>query len=438
MTAQPAGTVPFREAVAAWWRIGLASFGGPAGQIGVIHRVVVTEKRWVDEARFLHALSYCTLLPGPEAQQLVTYLGWLLHGTRGALVAGTLFILPGVFVILGLSFLYVTWGSSATAGALLFGLKAAVVAVVFEAVVRLRARAARGPARLALAGAAFVAIFAAGVPFPAVVLLAGLAGYAAHRAGLLPLAPIDPAAPGPAAPPPVRRLAWALGLGIPLWLAPVLLAAALLGSGHILTREGILFGKTALVTFGGAYAVLAYVARQAVEVHGWVRPDEMLDGLGLAESTPGPLILVVQFVAFLAAHRAPGGLDPLLAGGLGALLTIWVIFVPSFLFILAGAPYVEALRGHRGLRAVLEGIMAAVVGVVTSLGLWFALHVLFGTMGTGRVGPLRIPLPEWSSLDPAALLIALAAFAALTRFRQPLLRVLGVAIFAGAALQALG
>jgi chromate transporter len=440
------------QAVPVWARIAALSFGGPAGQIAVMHRVLVEERRWISEARFLHALNFCTLLPGPEAQQLATYVGWLMHGTRGGLVAGGLFVLPGLVAIMGLSWIYVLYGQAGPVAGLFFGLKAAVLAVVAEAVLRIGRRALRGPALAGLAAAAFAALFLLDVPFPLVVLAAGTVGYLGARSGL---AAFRGAGHGAAAPdaggpyllgdapgprervPPGRALrvvaAWAA-----LWLVPVAAILAALGPGDVFGQIALFFSKMALVTFGGAYAVLSYVAQQAVEQYGWLRPGEMLDGLGMAETTPGPLIMVTQFVGFLAAYRAPGALPPLAAGTLGGLLTTWVTFAPCFLWIFAGAPHVERLRGNRALSGALAAITAAVVGVILNLAVWFALHTLFGALRPVALGPLRLDLPVWSSLDPYALALALAAMIALFRLRLGVPAVLAGCAAAGLALRALG
>lgn len=414
----------FAEACRVWLRIGLTSFGGPAGQIALMHKVLVEEKAWVEEGRFLHALNFCMLLPGPEAQQLATYIGWLLHGVRGGLVAGTLFVLPGFCVILTLSVLYALFSATAWLSALFFGLKAAVLAVVIEAVLRLGKRALKNDAMRALAALSFVAIFAFDAPFPLIVLLAGVIGYFGAR-----MAPAvfrggghGPAgAPGPALAVPVApTLARSLGVattGLALWAAPVLALGLMLGWGTVFTPIAAFFSKMAVVTFGGAYAVLSYVAQQAVEHYHWLKPGEMLDGLALAETTPGPLILVLTHVGFLAAFREPGGLSPLLAGVMGAGLTTWVTFVPCFLWIFLGAPYIERLAANRALSGALAAVSAAVVGVILNLALWFGLHVLFAKVGEWRAGPLVLPLPELASLDAAALALALVAVLALFRLR---------------------
>jgi len=422
--------IPFGSAVRAWVRIALQSFGGPAGQISVIHRVVVEEKEWLSESRFLNALSYCLLLPGPEAQQLVTYVGWLLHGVRGGLAAGLLFILPGFVCILGLSLLYAGYRDAGPVPALFFGLKPAVLAIVLEATGRFRRRASSGRAGAALSLSAFVAVFALGIPFPAVILGAALVGVL--LAGVRPEGAATPAEGngGPSSPG-VRPLIRTAGIWLPIWLGPPGILLAVVGADHVLVEEAFFFSKMAVVTFGGAYAVLAYVAQQAVAVHGWLAPGEMLDGLGLAETTPGPLIMVVQFVGFLGAFREAGSLPPLLAGVFGSVVTTWVTFAPCFLFVFAGAPYVEYLRDRRALRAALGGVMAAVVGVVLNLAAWFAVHTLFAEVAARSAGPFRITLPVLNSLEWRAGLIAALALLALLRWRAGMLTVLLGAALAG-------
>ena len=431
---RPVDVIPFREALKVWARIGLLSFGGPAAQIALMHRILVEEKRWIGESRFLHALNYCMLLPGPEAQQLTVYVGWLLHRLRGGLVAGTLFVLPGVVVMLALSLLYVGYRDLTLVQGLFFGIKAAVLAVVVEAVLRLGRRALRNGLMLALAAAAFVAIFFFDVAFPLIVVGAGLTGLVAGRlfpqlfaanggtgdgesgaAGAIDAAlasgRLDHTRPSTA------RALRVLTIGLLLWLGPVVMLFAVLGPSHVYTQEGFFFSKMAVVTFGGAYAVLAYVAQQAVENHGWLRPGEMLDGLGLAETTPGPLIMVVQFVGFLGAYRNPGLLDPMLAGTLGALLTTWVTFVPCYIWIFLGGPYVESLRGNRALTTALSAITAAIVGVVLNLAVWFALHVSFGELRPWRGFGMRLDLPVWATVDAASVALAAAAMLAMLRFK---------------------
>jgi chromate transporter len=429
--------VSLGEATRVWARIALLSFGGPAGQIAVMHRILVEEKRWIGEARFLHALNYCMLLPGPEAQQLATYIGWLLHRTRGGLVAGGLFILPGLIAIMLLSWIYALFGQLPAMAGLFFGLRAAVLAIVLDAVRRIGARTLRdGPRRL-IAGGAFVGIFLFALPFPVIILAAALAGLgleampeaagAGDAGTLLGEELPDHARSG------VRHTLTVASLFLLLWLAPVALLAATLGPGNDFSRIAIFFSKLALVTFGGAYAVLSYVAQQAVGAYHWLAPGEMLDGLGMAETTPGPLIMVTQFVGFMAGFRHPGGLPPLLAGTLGGLLTTWVTFTPCFLWIFAGAPFVERLRGNRAASAALSGITAAVVGVILNLAVWFAVHSLFRTVRPLVVGPLRFDAPDLASLDPAAALLSAAAVFAVFRFRVGTLPLLGACAAAGLA-----
>ena len=438
----------FREALAVWTRIGLLSFGGPAGQIALMHAVLVEEKRWVSEQRFLHALNYCMLLPGPEAQQLAIYIGWLLHGVRGGIVAGTLFVLPGFCVILALSTLYASFQGAAWLGALFFGLKAAVLAVVIEAVLRVGRRALKNRAMLALAAAAFIAIFAFDAPFPLIVLAAGIIGWrgalgrpdlfaaTAHGAGAGGAVDrkLEQAAP-------TSALGWVRALKIivlccGLWIAPVLLLGATLGWNSVFPTIAAFFSKMAVVTFGGAYAVLAYVAQQAVETLHWLRPGEMLDGLAMAETTPGPLILVLVYVGFLAAFRDPGALTPLTAGVIGASLTTWVTFVPCFLWIFLGAPYIERLQGNRAVSGALSAITAAVVGVILNLAVWFALHTLFREVGALHWGPLALPWPRWTSLDPAAAILSGVAMLAMFRFRLGMIPTLALCGGLGLAIRA--
>ncbi len=448
----PSVRVPWEEALRTWSRVALNSFGGPAGQIAVMHRILVEEKRWVSEERFLHALSYCMLLPGPEAQQLATYLGWLLHRTPGGLAAGILFVLPGFVTILALSLLYVAYGDVSWVEGIFFGVKSAVLALVLEALLRIGRRALGHPAQLAVAAAAFFAIFFLAVPFPWIVLAAGGIGLLGSR--MLPRAfrPPEPTAPaGEAAVvdaildrtrevtrPSFARALRVGTLGLALWWIPIAALAWLRGGEDVFTRIALFFSKLAVVTFGGAYAVLAYMAQQAVEAYGWVTPGEMLDGLGMAETTPGPLIQVVQFVGFLAAHRNPGDLPPWLAGTLAALLTTWVTFVPCFLWIFLGAPWIEHLRGSRPLRGALAGITAAVVGVVLNLAIWFSLHTLFATVNEVRLGPVVLQLPEWSTLDPAAAGITLAAAIAALRFHLGMLPLIGACAGLGVLWRLLG
>jgi len=393
-TAQPT----FREALAVWFKIGCLSFGGPAGQIAMMHRVLVDEKKWVDEPRFLHALNFCMLLPGPEAQQLATYTGWLLHGVRGGLAAGILFVLPGAVIMLALSLLYALGRGVSVVDGALFGIKAAVLVIVVEALIRIAKRALKTRALYVLAGLAFVGIFFLTLPFPLIVVGAGAIGYliAQHSPALLDLKTAEAVSrPDQNR---WRQFAIATTLGLTLWWAPVAVAAAILGDSHVLVGIGAFFSKLAVVSFGGAYALLAYMAQEVVEQNHWLAAPEMVDGLGLAETTPGPLILVTQFVGFLAAFRNAAPFTPIVAGLIGTAMTLWVTFSASMLWIFAGAPFVEQLRGNRKLAGSLAAITAAVVGVVLNLSVWFALHVLFGQVQERHFGPLR-----WYAFDPTAL-----------------------------------
>jgi chromate transporter len=441
------GSVSFSEAFRVWVRIAALSFGGPAGQIAVMHRILVDEKRWVSENRFLHALNYCMLLPGPEAQQLATYIGWLLHGTAGGLMAGTLFVLPGFFSILGLSVLYAGFQGVGVVEAIFFGLKPAVMAVVLEAVIRIGRRALKNGVMVALAAAAFVAIFFFDVPFPLIIVSAGAIGFLGSR--LRPDTFYVIRGHGPAAEaedadraisdnaaaharPTARRAVRVLAVWLCLWLVPLAILAVALGPQSIYVEQGVFFSKAAVVTFGGAYAVLAYIAQEAVSTHGWLEPGEMLDGLGMAETTPGPLIQVVQFVGFMGAYRNPGALDPMVAGVLGSIIITWVTFTPCFLWIFLGAPYIEHLRGNRSLGSALSAITAAVVGVVLNLAVWFSLHTVFATVNELHVLGARLLVPVWSTLDVASALIAVASFVAMFRFKLGMITTLGGSVALGA------
>jgi len=441
-----APAIPFRTAVRAWFAISLQTFGGPAGQIAVMQRTLVDEKRWIGQRRFLHAMNYCMLLPGPEAQQLATYVGWLLHGTRGGLVAGGLFVLPGVVALLALSAIYVAFGETTAVTALFAGLAPAVLAIVAQAVVRVAKRALTSPVLVAIAVASFLALALFGVPFPVVVLVAGVLGWGLHRWRPTTVPEGSRKEAADAGPPPVipddvlhteqpstRRTGMVLLVGLLVWGVPVAAVALLTGVGSVFTQQGLFFSGAAVVTFGGAYAVLAYVAQQAVSVYGWLAPGEMVRGLALAETTPGPLIMVVQFVAFLGAYRDPGSLDPWVAAVLASLLVTWVTFVPSFLFVLLGAPYMERLRGNRSLSAALTGITAAVVGVIANLGIYFAVHTLFAEAERIDAGPLSLELPDLATFRPVAVAIAVVAAVLIFRLKWSVLRTLGVCALLGLA-----
>jgi chromate transporter len=445
--------VPFREAVRAWGAVSLQTFGGPAGQIAVMHREFVERRRWVGEQRFLHALSYCTLLPGPEAQQLAVYLGWLLNGAAGGLVAGALFVLPGFVAILGLSLVYVGFGDTDVVTAVFAGVAPAVLAIVASAVARLVRRAFAqppDPVLVAVAVAAFGALALFSVPFPIVIGAAALTGWFADRrrpgrfdtnAGSV----VDPAAPTPLiaddalhqVAPTWQRAAMIVSVGIVVWVAPVLGVAWWRGTDDVMVEQARFFGGAALVTFGGAYAVLTFVAQRAVEVYGWLTPGEMVKGLAMAETTPGPLIMVLQFVGFLGAYRDPGSLEPWVAGVVASVLVVWVTFVPSFVFVFVGAPHVERLRSNRSFAAALSGITASVVGVIANLALFFAVHTLFGEVRDRRPGPFDVQWPVWSTWKPEAFAVAALAFLLVFRLRWGVGRVLGASALVGGALHLL-
>jgi chromate transporter len=418
----------FGEATRAWVRVAALSFGGPAAQIAVMHRIMVEEKGWIDERRFLHALNFCMLLPGPEAQQLATYLGWMLHGVRGGLVAGLLFILPGFVSILALSYIYVWLGDAPAIEGLLFGLKAAVLAVVLVALNRLRRRALKGPLLQFIALASFISLFFLQLPFPLVILGAALLGFWQARYRVTEIDPPPPAAARP------TRTAVTAAIGLAAWLGPLVLVAWALGPQHLLSQVGLFFSQVAIVSFGGAYSVLAYVAQHAVEAQGWLSPAEMVDGLGLAETTPGPLIQVLQFVAFLAAWRDAAPFGPVTAGLVASVIATWATFAPCFLWIFVGAPWMDRLLGWPKLGGAMAAVGAAVVGAVLNLSLWFALHVLFREVGEFRWGAVRVLVPAGGSADLMAMLFAVVALALLAWRGWGMLAVLGVAAGAGMVL----
>ena len=442
--------VSFSEAMKVWARIAALSFGGPAGQIAVMHRIVVEEKKWIGEQRFLQALNYCTLLPGPEAQQLATYIGWLMHRTKGGLLAGTLFVLPGLLAIMALSWIYVLLGKVTLVQGLFFGLKAGVLVIVIEAVLRVGKRALKNYVLRGIAAAAFIAIFFYDVPFPVIIVAAGLIGWWGGRSGWpaflasgghgkvgdKQIADADSLL-GAETPAHARpNLRWSLTISaifLALWLVPVVALYAGLGGENVFTQIALFFSKMAVVTFGGAYAVLAYVAQQAVDQYQWVTAGEMLDGLGMAESTPGPLIMVTQFVGFLAAYRAPGALDPLMAATLGGLLTTWVTFTPCFLWIFFGAPFVEVLRANKALSAALGAITAAVVGVILNLAVWFGLQVLFAARTPVQWLGAMVDLPVLASANLPSIALAAAAAIAVFRFKVGMVPVLLACSLAGIA-----
>jgi len=464
MTAAMAGQPPalarpepvsLGEAFWVWLRIALLSFGGPAGQIAVMHRILVEEKRWIGEQRFLHALNYCMLLPGPEAQQLATYIGWLLHKRAGGIVAGVLFVLPGMVSIMALSWIYVLYGRVGVVSALFFGLKAAVLAIVLQAVLRIGKRALRNTVMRLLAVAAFVALFFFNAPFPLVVLIAGVIGYVGGKRGRSAFAAGGGHGSGGGgvvadadtllgedlpehANPTIRSSLRDAAIWLALWLIPVAALLILFGQVSVFSQIAKFFSAMAVVTFGGAYAVLAYVAQEAVQSYHWLQPGEMLDGLGMAETTPGPLIMVLQFVGFLGAYRHPGALPPLLAGTLGGLLATWVTFVPCFLWIFLGAPFIERLRHNPAFAGALSAITAAVVGVVLNLAIWFAIHSLFASVTHVAAGPLRFDMPVLASVNPWAALLSIAAVIAMFRFNVGVFSTLAASSAAGIALHLAG
>ena len=424
-SAAPPG---FAEAFRFWLKLGFISFGGPTGQIAIMQTELVERKRWISQSRFLHALNYCMLLPGPEAQQLATYIGWLLHKTAGGIVAGALFVLPSIIVLWTLSFIYVTYGSVPWIAAIFYGLKPVVVAIVVAAVIRIGKKTLKNEVMWAIAALAFIAIFFFGAPFPAIIVGAGLVGLiggttwpakfdviSAHhteRKRDRETSVIDDEhAPPEHTKPSIARGLRVASAWLAIWWTPVLLAAILFGTGHTIVREGIFFSKAAMITFGGAYAVLPYVAQHAVEDFGWLQQGQMLDGLGLAETTPGPLIMVLQFVGFMGGWNQPGHLSPLLAATFGALITTWVTFIPSFLWIFLGGPHIEQLRDHKKITTALSAVTAAVVGVVLNLAVWFALHVVH---------------PQ-SGLDWFAIALGLAGLIAMLRWKLGVIPV----VFAG-------
>lgn len=430
-----AKTVAFTEICKVFAAIGFLSFGGPAAQIGLMHRIVVDEKRWLSEARFLHALNYCMLLPGPEAQQLATYIGWLNGGVRGGVAAGLLFVLPGLAIMLGLSTAYALYQHISWVSGLFFGLKAAVLAIVLQALLRIAKRALTSSFHRVVAVVAFLALFCLSLPFPLVIVLAAVAGLL--RAHFVPSASTgqgDASTPKPLS---IKAMLLSVAVWLCLWLAPLLVLSVFSGQERLIDVFTF-FARMALVTFGGAYAVLTYVAQVAVEHYQWLKPGEMLDGLALAETTPGPLVLVLTFTGFLAAFREPAGMMPVVAGVLGGLLTAWATFMPSFLFIFAGAPLIERLRGHVLLDGALSSITAAVVGVILNLSVWFGLHVLFAKVVNqdliAAVG-FSLPVPEWTTLNPAALVIALASALLLLWFQRGIATVLAVAAGMGVVVQ---
>lgn len=419
--------VSFWEAFRYWLKLGFINFGGPTGQIAMMHKGLVEEKRWISEERFLHAFNYCMLLPGPEAQQLAIYIGWLLHRTIGGIIAGVFFVLPSVFILMALSWVYAVHGNVSWVAAFFYGLKPAVVAIVAEAVIRLGKKTLKNPILMGVAAVAFVAIYVFEVPFPLIVLFAGLLGFVgsqilpgkfaftkavsnSNKEGALAAA-ISDDEPQEHTRPTWRRFFKVVAVCMSAWFTPIILLGVVRGWDDILIQEGLFFSKAAMVTFGGAYSVLVYVAQQAVHHYGWISPEQMLDGLGLAETTPGPLIMVTQFVGFMGAYNHSHGLDPVIAGIIGGLISTWATFAPCFLWIFVGAPFIEYLRGNQNLTAILTAITAAVVGVVLNLAVFFTQHALLPKAG-----------PDWFGIG-----VSVAAFIALLRFHWSMPTVIGLA-----------
>ncbi len=438
----PAHGVSFREATLFWIKLGFINFGGPTGQIAIMHDELVERRRWISNARFLHALNYCMLLPGPEAQQLAIYVGWLLHKVKGGIIAGVAFVLPAFFLILGLSYVYVVYGDIPWVSGVFYGLSAAVVGIVAAAVIRIGKKALGNPVMYSIAAAAFTAIFLFHVPFPIIVIVAGLIGLLAgprwpttftveqEHAGE-EAAISDRNSAGEHTSVKLGRTLLVLVIGLAVWFVPLLLVTAWAGRGTTLSQQAWFFSKAAVVTFGGAYAVLAYITQAAVTKYGWLTAGQMVAGLGLAESTPGPLIMVTEFVGFVGAYQHPGGLDPLLAGLVGATVVTWATFAPCFLWIFLGAPFIESLRGKTRLSTALTTITAAIVGVVLNLALWFGINTLFGTVRevTAFGGP--VPVPVWTSVDWFAVAVAALAFVGLWRYGWNVIPVVAGSAFAG-------
>ncbi len=448
-TGKSPALVPFREAFKYWLRLGFINFGGPAGQIAIMHDELVDKKRWISNGRFLHALNFCTLLPGPEAQQLAIYIGWLLNGSLGGIVAGIFFVLPAFFLILGLSWAFVAHGDVTWVAAIFYGLKAAVIAIVAAAVIRVGSKALNNSPMVVIAVASFVAIFFVKVPFPLVVLAAAATGLVGSRlwpqlftgsqahTGVDEEALLGDEELARTQRPSLKRSLYVLLLGGTIWWGPLVIVWVLRGPDDTLTREAVFFSQAALVTFGGAYAVLAYINQAAVQQFGWLQPGEMATGLGLAESTPGPLIMVTQFVGFVAAYRFPGGLPPLTAATLGALVTVWATFAPCFLWIFLGAPYIERLRGKSSLDAALSAITAAVVGVILNLAVTFAVFTLFMSVETGSLLGMTYPSPDLASIDLFAAALATIAFVGIFRYKWNVLWIVSGSALAGLAWQTL-
>jgi chromate transporter len=443
----PTHGVSFGEAARFWIKLGFINFGGPTGQIAIMHDELVERRRWISNARYLHALNYCMLLPGPEAQQLAIYVGWLLHKVKGGIVAGVAFVLPAFFLMLGLSYVYVVYGDVPWVNGIFEGLSAAVVGIVAAATIRIGNKALRNVAMYLIAAIAFIAIFLLHVPFPAIVISAGLIGLLAsgrwpetftvtaeHDAERAAIS--DEGSAGEHTTVRLGRTITVLVVGLTVWLVPLLIVALWAGQGSTISQQAWFFSKASVVTFGGAYAVLAYITQAAVTKYGWLSANQMVTGLGLAESTPGPLIMVTEFVGFVGAYQHPGSLDPLVAGVVGATVATWATFAPCFLWIFLGAPFVERLRGQDRLSAALHAITAAIVGVILNLALWFAIHTLFTSVRDVTVGSGAVPVPVWSSVDWFAVIVAAVAFVGLWRYRWNVMWVVAASAAAGLIYQA--
>lgn len=446
-TAEKNPHVTWSESFRVWVRVALLSFGGPAAQIAVMHRILVDEKKWLDERRFLNSLNFCMLLPGPEAQQLATYIGWLINGVRGGLMAGLLFILPGFVSILALSFAYVSLAGSTSFQSLFFGLKCAVLAVVAEAVVRVGKKVLHNSTLISISVVSFLFLWLKLLPFPAVIGVAALTGLIGHRISPTSFQTKQKSkvtgSEGPTinlrkvVQPTTGRSLLVVAICLMLWFAPIFAMANRFGRDSVFVQSSVFFSKAAVVTFGGAYSVLSYVDEQAVNKYRWIEKGEMLDGLGMAETTPGPLIMVVQFVGFLAAYRHGEGLSPMLAGTIGAMLTTWVTFVPCFLWIFLGAPYMERLLEKRWLTASLTAITAAVVGVIATLGINLLVSTLFRESSTFSLGLGELIVPAWSSLQFDALSLAILAGVLLLVLHRSLALTLTVCVIAGFVIRAI-
>ncbi len=425
-------TPSFATAARIWVLIGFTSFGGAAGQIAMMHRMLVDERKWIDEQRFLHALSYCTLLPGPEAQQLATYIGWLMHGVRGGLFAGLMFVIPGALIMLGLSFVYVYGQHVPIIIGLFFGIKTAVLAIVAHAIARIARSSFKTKLLVAISIVAFLLLFFFNAAFPVLVLGVALCAYAAQPFSPEAFGPTTSVADVPSQAAPWRATFMSIFVWALVWWVPVIAVAFLLGPQHILTEIGVFFSKLAMLSFGGAYALLAWLAQEAVAVKGWVSAAEMADGLGLAETTPGPTILVTQHIGFLAAWRLPAPFSQPVAAALGAMMTVWATFAPSFLWIFAGAPHIERMRSNLRLTAALTAITAVVVGVMSYLAVWFGLHLLFAEAGWLQFGLLRLPVVNVATVDWRAVVLSALAFVLVMRLHWSLTRVVGVMSVLGA------